>query len=266
MSVIISRALPDVRDGLKPLQRRILVAMNDLGSTSASRTSKWRDHRRRDGQYHPHGDTAIYPTPGAHGPGLGTCARRWSTGRATSARSTATRRRPCATPSAPRQGRRRDARRPRQGHRRLHAQLRRQVPRAARPARQVPQPAGQRLGRHRRRHGHQHPAAQPGRGLRRPHPRDRRARRSTSTSCVDIIQGPDFPTGGIILGRRASSRPTTGRGKVILRSEDRRGGPRPHRRSSRGALPGQQARWSSASPRSWSRKEALKGIPEIRDE
>ncbi len=40
MSVLISRALPDVRDGLKPSQRRILVAMNDLGLGPASSTSK----------------------------------------------------------------------------------------------------------------------------------------------------------------------------------------------------------------------------------
>src|SRR5208337_4220226 len=40
MSVIISRALPDVRDGLKPSQRRILVAMNDLGLSPGSSTSK----------------------------------------------------------------------------------------------------------------------------------------------------------------------------------------------------------------------------------
>ena len=42
MSVIISRALPDVRDGLKPSQRRILVAMRDLGFTPGGSTSKWR--------------------------------------------------------------------------------------------------------------------------------------------------------------------------------------------------------------------------------
>jgi DNA gyrase subunit A len=63
MSVIISRALPDVRDGLKPSQRRILVAMNDLGLGPASSTSKCAgivgETMKR---YHPHGDTSIYPT------------------------------------------------------------------------------------------------------------------------------------------------------------------------------------------------------------
>jgi DNA gyrase subunit A len=63
MSVIISRALPDVRDGLKPSQRRILVAMNDLGLGPTSATSKCAgiigETMKR---YHPHGDMSIYPT------------------------------------------------------------------------------------------------------------------------------------------------------------------------------------------------------------
>ena len=63
MSVIVSRALPDVRDGLKPSQRRILVAMNDLNLGPAGRTSKCAgivgETMKR---YHPHGDAAIYPT------------------------------------------------------------------------------------------------------------------------------------------------------------------------------------------------------------
>jgi DNA gyrase subunit A len=60
-SVIVSRALPDVRDGLKPSQRRILVAMNDLGLGPASATSKCAgiigETMKR---YHPHGDASIY--------------------------------------------------------------------------------------------------------------------------------------------------------------------------------------------------------------
>ncbi|MBI3270587.1 MAG: DNA gyrase subunit A [Planctomycetes bacterium] len=63
MSVIVSRALPDVRDGLKPSQRRILVAMNDLGLTPRAK------HRKcakiagdTSGNYHPHGEQVIYPT------------------------------------------------------------------------------------------------------------------------------------------------------------------------------------------------------------
>src|SRR5437588_9597379 len=63
MSVLISRALPDVRDGLKPSQRRILVAMQDLGLGPTSATSKCAgiigETMKR---YHPHGDLSIYAT------------------------------------------------------------------------------------------------------------------------------------------------------------------------------------------------------------
>ncbi len=63
MSVIYSRALPDVRDGMKPSQRRILVAMNDLNLGPRSK------HRKcakicgdTSGNYHPHGESVVYPT------------------------------------------------------------------------------------------------------------------------------------------------------------------------------------------------------------
>ncbi|MGC8625837.1 MAG: DNA gyrase subunit A, partial [Phycisphaerae bacterium] len=63
MSTIMDRALPDVRDGLKPSQRRILVAMNDLQIGPRSK------HRKcakiagdTSGNYHPHGEAVIYPT------------------------------------------------------------------------------------------------------------------------------------------------------------------------------------------------------------
>src|ERR1041384_3210951 len=63
MSTIMDRALPDVRDGLKPSQRRILVAMNDLGLGPRSK------HRTcakiagdTSGNYHRHGEAVIYPT------------------------------------------------------------------------------------------------------------------------------------------------------------------------------------------------------------
>jgi len=61
MSVIVSRALPDVRDGLKPVQRRILYAMDDMG---ISHTSSYKKSARIVGEvlgkYHPHGDTSVY--------------------------------------------------------------------------------------------------------------------------------------------------------------------------------------------------------------
>ncbi|MFH1012719.1 MAG: DNA gyrase subunit A, partial [Candidatus Peregrinibacteria bacterium] len=61
MSVIVSRALPDVRDGLKPVHRRILFAMHEMG---LRHTAKFRKSATVVGEvlgkYHPHGDTAVY--------------------------------------------------------------------------------------------------------------------------------------------------------------------------------------------------------------
>ncbi|MEH6938468.1 DNA gyrase subunit A [Bacillus sp. JJ664] len=63
MSVIVSRALPDVRDGLKPVHRRILYAMNDLGMTAEKAYKKSaRIVGEVIGKYHPHGDSAVYET------------------------------------------------------------------------------------------------------------------------------------------------------------------------------------------------------------
>lgn len=61
MSVIVSRALPDVRDGLKPVHRRILYAMNELGLSPAARYRKSATVVGEVlGKYHPHGDVAVY--------------------------------------------------------------------------------------------------------------------------------------------------------------------------------------------------------------
>ncbi|NCS32410.1 DNA gyrase subunit A [bacterium] len=63
MSVIVARALPDVRDGLKPVQRRILYAMRVLGLTPGSAYKKSaRIVGETIGKYHPHGDVAVYET------------------------------------------------------------------------------------------------------------------------------------------------------------------------------------------------------------
>ena len=63
MSVIVSRALPDVRDGLKPVHRRILYAMNESGITPRRPHAKSaRTVGDVIGKYHPHGDTAVYDT------------------------------------------------------------------------------------------------------------------------------------------------------------------------------------------------------------
>ena len=61
MSVIVGRALPDVRDGLKPVHRRILFAMNELGMTPDKPFKKCaRIVGEVLGKYHPHGDYAVY--------------------------------------------------------------------------------------------------------------------------------------------------------------------------------------------------------------
>ena len=98
MSVIVSRALPDVRDGLKPVHRRILYAMNESGYTpNKPHMKSARTVGDVIGKYHPHGDFAVYDTmvrlasPSA-------CACPSSTATATSALSTATPPLPCVTP------------------------------------------------------------------------------------------------------------------------------------------------------------------------
>lgn len=61
MSVIVSRALPDVRDGLKPVQRRVLYGMSELGVTSGKPFKKSaRIVGEVLGKYHPHGDSSVY--------------------------------------------------------------------------------------------------------------------------------------------------------------------------------------------------------------
>ena len=221
MSVIVSRALPDVRDGLKPVHRRILYAMNELGlvpgpavqevarrwsatcSASTTRTATRRCTTRW---------CAWCRTS--------RCAIRWSTARATSARSTATPRRPIATP--------------RRGSRRIAMTMledidkntvdfqpnfddRLQEPTVL-PV-QDPEPARQRLQRHRRRHGHQHPAAQPARGGQGGRDCWSTIPTPPSRTCRKAIKGPDFPTGGYIYGREGIKEAyETGRGRVVMRA------------------------------------------------
>ena len=203
MSVIIGRALPDVRDGLKPVHRRILYAMHDMGLL----------HNRKHvkcakvvgevlGKYHPHGDSRASMTRWCAWRRISRCATRWWTARATSARWMAIRRRPTVTPKPPDGDRRGVAGRHRQRHGRLRPQLRRHHGRADGAADHDSQPADQRLERHRRGHGDQYPAAQPD------------ARSSTPAimlvnkpqrhldDILKFVQGPDFPTGGFIHGRR----------------------------------------------------------------
>ncbi len=125
-----------------------------------------------------------------------------------------------------------DGPRHRRGDRRLPAQLRRSLAGADRAAGALPEPAGQRLGRHRGRHGHQHPAAQPARGRRR-RPVGARAPRRHPRGAAGrprrAGQGPRLPQ------RRADRRPRGHRAGLPHRSRldhparghrDRRGQPR----------------------------------------
>ncbi len=176
MSVIISRALPDARDGLKPSQRRILYAMHDLSLFPN------RQHRKcakicgdTIGNYHPHGEAVIYPT-------LVHMAQPWAMretlvdgqGNFGSVEGD--------PPAAMRYT---EARLTHLGAALMDDMDKDTVDfvpnydetpdRADRLSRRLPEPARQRRHRHRRRHGHQHPAAQSRRSHRRHLRADRRS-------------------------------------------------------------------------------------------
>ena len=182
MSVIVGRALPDVRDGLKPVHRRVLYAMNEAGLQPNRPYAKCaRIVGEVMGKYHPHGDSAIYDTlvrlaqdfsmrnPLVDGQGnFGSV----DDDPAAAMRYTEARLAPLA----------------REMLRDLDSDTVDFQPNYDGQDREpvvlpgaVPQPAGQRRRRHRRRHGDEHPAAQPARDdrghdrlHRRPGPRYRR--------------------------------------------------------------------------------------------
>ena len=169
MSVIVARALPDARDGLKPVHRRILYSMYEQGHTPDKKYVKSaRVVGDVIGKYHPHGDQSIYDAmvrmaqdfsmrvPLVDGQGnFGSvdgdppAAYRYTEARLERVGALA-------------------ARRHRQGHRRFRSELRQLGQGTYGSPGQVPEPAGERRRRHRRRHGDQHPAAQSRRGHRTP--------------------------------------------------------------------------------------------------
>ena len=249
MSVIVSRALPDVRDGLKPVHRRVVYAMYDGGYRPDRGFNKCsRVVGDVMGQYHPHGDASIYDA-------LVRLVQDWSL-RYPLVAGPGQLRLPAATTRPPR---------PRYTECRMAPlamemvrdideetvdfarQLRRQDPGADGPAGALPEPARQRLGRHRGRHGHPDPAAQPARGRRRPpqwlleHPEASRARSCSRPSWREI-KGPDFPTGALIMGRQRHRGRLPHRPRLDHHARGRRGrgdpGPAVPRRH-RAALPGQ---------------------------
>ena len=226
MSVIIGRALPDVRDGLKPANRRVLFAMRQMGLASN------RPYRKCAkivgeviGNYHPHGDAPAYDTlvrlaqdfnmryPLVDGQGnFGSidgdppAAYRYTEARLESLAEAMMTDLDKDTVD-------------------FRPDLRRDDRRADRPADAVPEPARERIDGHRRRHGDEHPAAQHARGDRRRDRRDRAAARRRATSgsarCCRPIPGPDFPV------RRHDRRP---RGHLPRLQ----GGPRRRRRPRQG--------------------------------
>ena len=178
MSVIIGRALPDVRDGMKPVHRRVLYGMWESGNTSSKPYKKSaRIVGSVMGKYHPHGDSAIYDTmvrmaqdfslryPLVDGQGNfgsidgdSAAAMRYTEVRLTKIAEEMLRE--DIDKETVDCGR----------------QLRRVRDRAGGAAGAGAQPADQRRRRHRGGHGHQHPAAQPRRGGRRAAAADRRPR------------------------------------------------------------------------------------------
>ena len=168
MSVIVGRALPDVRDGLKPVHRRVLYAMRELGND-------WNKAYKKSarvvgdviGKYHPHGDTAVYDT-------IVRMAQPFSMryllvdGQGNFG---------SVDGDLPAAMRYTEVRMSRIAHELLAdieketvdftPELRRVRARALGAADAHPEPAGQRPDRHRGRHGDQHPAAQPHRDRQR---------------------------------------------------------------------------------------------------
>ena len=244
MSVIVSRALPDVRDGLKPSQRRILVAMNDLNLSPgagrrASAPSIVRRHQRQ--AVPPARRRASSTPPWSAWPKSGTM-RHVLVDQAGQLRQ---HRRPpprgrCGTPRRSMSSDRgsscsQDLKLDTVDY---HPHLRREV----RPSRrslpsQVPQPAGQRRQRHRRGHGDQHPAAQP--------------RREVCRGIIALIDNPvDHDLGADGVHPRAPTSPPAGssaaaaasyKGYHTGRSTRDSSGTHEHRRK------GQDARGSSST-------------------
>ena len=185
LSVITSRALPDVRDGLKPVQRRILYTMWQQNLTADAK------HRKCAkvvgdvmGNYHPHGDAALYETlvrmaqpfslryPLVDGSG--------NFGSLDGDSAAAMRYTEC------RLARLSDEMLTEIDQDTVHvpAELRRHAGRAGRSAGADPEPADQRRHRHRRRHGDEHPAAQPRRSLHGARQDDRRRPRADERAAL----------------------------------------------------------------------------------
>ena len=210
MSVIVSRALPDVRDGLKPVHRRVLYAMNELGLVPGRPYKKSRDGRRRRArQVPPARRLERLRRARAHGAGL---LAALSAGRRAGELRLGRRRSGGGLPihgSAAHADRDGDARRHRQGHRRLRRRTSTtgsQEPTVLPSG--IPNLARQRLVGHRGRHGDEHPAAQPARGRRGGRASDRQPGRD--------VERPEEARSRVPTSRRAATS-TAARGSRTIR-------------------------------------------------
>ena len=222
MSVIVARALPDVRDGLKPVHRRILYAMYEDGLTSDKPYRKSATTVGNVlGRYHPHGDASVYDAMVRMAQHVLAALSAGRRSRQLRFRWTATLRQHTVIPRPAWPSWQTD----------MLADIKKNTvdfqpnfdeerAGAGRTAFPLPQPAGERLVRYRGRHGDQHPAAQPrARSSTAPAMSSTIPRRRLDEIC-QFIKGPDFPTGGVIMGRsgiRAAY--ATGRGKIKVRAK-----------------------------------------------
>ena len=246
MSVIVSRALPDARDGLKPVHRRILFTQHAAQQhLEPRRTSSARASSATCSASTTRTATRRSTTRWCAWPRTSRCATRSSTARATSARSTAIRRRPSATPSAAWRSSAASCsptstRRPSTSSRTTttRSSSRRSCRRASRTCSSTAPPASPSAWR---------PTSRRTTSARSSTRRSRSSRTRTSPTdeLIEIVPGPDFPTGGFIYGRHGiRAAYETGRGAILMRgAHQHRGAPEDraqvdHRH--RDPVPGQQ--------------------------
>ena len=249
MSVIVGRALPDVRDGLKPVHRRILFGMHEMGLHSNRPTTQVRqDRRRRDGQVpsarrrSPIYDALVrMAQPFSHALSAGRRAGKFRLGGRRSARGHAVHR------SAAVAHRRRPAGRHRQGDGRFQAQLRRQRSRSRKFCRRAFRICWSTASTASRSAWRRNiPPHNLTRDRRTPHPAWCRIRPPTLRKMIEMVQGPDFPTGGYHSGPRRAfdATYTTGRGTVqaARQGRDREDGQGSRARSSSPRFPTRSTR------------------------
>ena len=220
MSVIVSRALPDVRDGLKPVHRRILFAMHDLGMRYNSPYKKSaRIVGEVLGKYHPHGDSSVYDAMVRMAQDF-SMRYRLVDGQGNFG---------SVDDDPPAAMRYTEARLARIADEMLldidkdtvdfmpnfDDSLKEPSVLPATAA----QPAGKRVVRHRRGHGHQYTAAQPYARSAMPSIILIDNPEATVDDLMQFVKGPDFPTAGIICGVEGIKNAyATGQGKVVVRA------------------------------------------------